>query len=115
MRTDLVASHLLDQPILTASTVLDLVADRLGRGSRASVRQALLARGEIQARIHYHRHGRLAMNHNKVKLAGSERQPIGTRVGDQPDKEMIEISVILKPEDLARCRTVAWRRRDGFT
>src|ERR1700722_16734046 len=35
---------------------------------------------------------------NKVTLAGSERQPIGTRVGDQPNDELIEVSVILKPK-----------------
>lgn len=34
----------------------------------------------------------------KIKLAGSERHPVGTRVGDQPDSEMIEVSVILKPK-----------------
>jgi kumamolisin len=38
------------------------------------------------------------MNGKKVKLPGSERQPIGTRVGDQPKDEMIEVSVILKPK-----------------
>ncbi len=42
------------------------------------------------------------MNHNKVKLAGSERQPIGTRDRrSTQDKEMIEISVILKPKTRA--------------
>jgi kumamolisin len=35
---------------------------------------------------------------NKVTLPGSERQPVGTRVGDQPNEEMIEVSVILKPK-----------------
>ena len=34
----------------------------------------------------------------KVMLSGSERHPVGTRVGDQPDSETIEISVILKPK-----------------
>ena len=34
----------------------------------------------------------------KVTLSGSERHPVGTRVGDQPDNETIEISVILKPK-----------------
>jgi len=34
----------------------------------------------------------------KIPLAGSERQPIGTRVGDQSNDEMIEISVALKPK-----------------
>jgi kumamolisin len=38
------------------------------------------------------------MSTNKVTLAGSERQPIGTRVGDQPNNETIEVSVILKPK-----------------
>ena len=38
------------------------------------------------------------MSTNKVTLAGSERQPIGTRVGDQPSDEPIEVSVILKPK-----------------
>jgi kumamolisin len=41
------------------------------------------------------------MNTKKVTLAGSERQPIGTRVGDQPADEMIEVSVILKPKTRA--------------
>ena len=39
------------------------------------------------------------MNPNKITLPGSERQPIGTRVGDQPADEMIEVSVILKPKE----------------
>ena len=38
------------------------------------------------------------MSTAKVILTGSERQPIGTRVGDQPNDEMIEVSVILKPK-----------------
>jgi kumamolisin len=38
------------------------------------------------------------MSSSKVTLAGSERQPIGTRVGDQADDETIEVSVILKPK-----------------
>ncbi len=38
------------------------------------------------------------MSANKVILAGSERKPVGTRVGDQPGDERIEISVILKPK-----------------
>ena len=38
------------------------------------------------------------MNSKKVTLRGSERQPIGTRVGDQPENENIEVSVILKPK-----------------
>ena len=38
------------------------------------------------------------MSTNKVTLPGSEWQPIGTRVGDQPNGEMIEVSVILRPK-----------------
>jgi hypothetical protein len=38
------------------------------------------------------------MNPKKVTLAGSERKPLGTRVGDQPNDEMIEVSVILAPK-----------------
>jgi kumamolisin len=38
---------------------------------------------------------------NKVVLAGSERQPIGTRIGDQPLDERIEVSIILKPKERA--------------
>jgi kumamolisin len=38
------------------------------------------------------------MNGKKVVLAGSQRQPIGTRVGDQPNDETIEVSIILKPK-----------------
>ena len=38
------------------------------------------------------------MNSKKVTLAGSQRQPIGTRVGDQPNDETIEVSIILKPK-----------------
>jgi kumamolisin len=38
---------------------------------------------------------------SKVALAGSERRPLGTRVGDQPDTETIEVSVILKPKKRA--------------
>jgi kumamolisin len=33
----------------------------------------------------------------KVPLAGSELQPLGTRTGDQPSDEMIEVSVLLRP------------------
>jgi kumamolisin len=42
------------------------------------------------------------MNSKKVTLPGSERQPIGTRVGDQPENENIEVSVILKPKTRAK-------------
>ncbi len=41
------------------------------------------------------------MNNKKVTLPGSERQPIGTRVGDQPENETIEVSIILKPKTRA--------------
>jgi kumamolisin len=34
----------------------------------------------------------------KVTLPGSERQPLGTRVHDQPIDEVIEISIILRPK-----------------
>lgn len=37
------------------------------------------------------------MKNKKVLLTGSERQPLGTRVADQPVEEVIDISVILKP------------------
>src|SRR5271154_343915 len=38
------------------------------------------------------------MSAQKVQLAGSQRRPVGTRVGDQPNHEIIEVSVILKPK-----------------
>jgi kumamolisin len=38
------------------------------------------------------------MSTEKILLAGSERQPIGTRVADQAKDEMIEVSVILRPK-----------------
>lgn len=38
---------------------------------------------------------------NKLALAGSELQPIGTRIGDQPVDEKIEVSIILKPKERA--------------
>lgn len=41
------------------------------------------------------------MKSEKVSITGSERQPVGTRVGDQPGDEMIEVSVILKPKTRA--------------
>jgi len=41
------------------------------------------------------------MSSSKVTLVGSSREPLGTRVGDQPNDEMIEISVILKPKTRA--------------
>jgi kumamolisin len=41
------------------------------------------------------------MSTPKVKVPGSTRQPIGTRVGDQPKDEMIEVSIILKPKTRA--------------
>ncbi len=36
------------------------------------------------------------MKGDKISLPGSERRPLGTRVGDQPTDEIIEVSVILK-------------------
>ena len=41
------------------------------------------------------------MSTPKAIVPGSNRQPIGTRVGDQPDDEMIEVSIILKPKTRA--------------
>lgn len=38
------------------------------------------------------------MSSNKITLPGSERRPIGTRVGDQPGNEKVEVSIILKPK-----------------
>jgi kumamolisin len=38
------------------------------------------------------------MASNKVSLPGSERRPVGVRVGDVPNDEVLEISVILKPK-----------------
>jgi kumamolisin len=38
------------------------------------------------------------MASNKVPLPGSERHPVGTRVGEVPKDEMIEISMVLKPK-----------------
>ena len=38
------------------------------------------------------------MSSGKIILAGSERQPVGTRVGDLPGDETIEVSIILKPK-----------------
>jgi kumamolisin len=49
------------------------------------------------------------MNTKKVTIPGSERHPVGTRVGDQPSDEMIEVSVILKP------KTRALAPREGGT
>ena len=42
--------------------------------------------------------GQVVMKPEKVTLAGGERKLIGTRVGDQPLDEIIEVSVILKPK-----------------
>jgi kumamolisin len=50
------------------------------------------------------------MKSKMVTLAGSERQPIGKRVGDQPGNETIEISVILKPKR----RAVAPRKGGAY-
>jgi kumamolisin len=41
------------------------------------------------------------MSSQKAIVPGSNRQPIGTRVGDQPNDEMIEVSIILKPKTRA--------------
>lgn len=41
------------------------------------------------------------MKSEKILLPGSERQPLGTRVGDQPGDETIEVSMILKPKTRA--------------
>jgi kumamolisin len=38
------------------------------------------------------------MASKKVSLPGSERRPAGTRVGDVPNDEVVEVSVILKPK-----------------
>ncbi len=38
------------------------------------------------------------MSSPKVIVPGSNRQPIGTRVADQPDDETIEVSIVLKPK-----------------
>jgi kumamolisin len=38
------------------------------------------------------------MASKKVPLPGSERSPAGTRVGDVPNDEVVEVSVILKPK-----------------
>jgi kumamolisin len=38
----------------------------------------------------------------KVTLKGSERQPLGTPAGEQPENESIEVSVILKPQSRAQ-------------
>ena len=38
------------------------------------------------------------MASKKVPLPGSDRNPVGTRVGDVPKEELMEISVILKPK-----------------
>jgi kumamolisin len=39
------------------------------------------------------------MSTSKVVLPGSHREPIGTRVGDQPGDVTVEVSVILKPQN----------------
>lgn len=38
------------------------------------------------------------MNGEKVPLPGSERRPIGTRVGPAPQNAVIEVSILLKPK-----------------
>jgi kumamolisin len=41
------------------------------------------------------------MNEKKVIVPGSERIPIGTRVGDQPEDEVLGVSIVLKPKKRA--------------
>ena len=38
------------------------------------------------------------MASNKVPFHGSERRPVGTRVGEVPKDEVVDVSVILKPK-----------------
>ena len=57
--------------------------------------QAALARNEFG--LHLRGHGGTVAT-RRIKLAGSERQPLGNRVGALADDEIIEISVILKPK-----------------
>ena len=38
------------------------------------------------------------MASKKVSIPGSERRPAGTRVGDVPNDELVDVSVILKPK-----------------
>jgi kumamolisin len=52
------------------------------------------------------------MNSRKITLAGSERQPIGTRVADQPNDETIEVSIIIKPKTRAQVGGVAVSREE---
>lgn len=54
------------------------------------------------------------MNSRKINLPGSERQPVGTRVGAQPDNETIEVSVILKPKTRAEHKTGKFLSREEF-
>ncbi len=50
----------------------------------------------------------------KVPLAGSERQPIGTRMADQPNDEMIEVTVVLRPKARARVPAAGALSREEF-
>ena len=54
------------------------------------------------------------MNSKKVTLQGSERQPVGTRIGLQPDDETIEVSIILKPKSRARRESNQGVSREEF-
>lgn len=54
------------------------------------------------------------MNSKKIPLPGSERQPVGTRVGLQPEDETIEVSVILKPKSRARRESNETVSREEF-
>jgi kumamolisin len=39
---------------------------------------------------------------SKVAVPGSDRKPLGTRVGDQPGDEIVDVSIILKPKVRAK-------------
>lgn len=65
-------------------------------GSRPSFQASFAAKREKAERDLYGK--RLNMNDKKIALQGSERTALGTRSGDLPADEIIEISVILKPK-----------------
>ena len=71
----------------------DTVEDLVNSWARDSGTVRRVPRGRAAAADGHERR-----NGKKVPLSGSERQPIGTRVGDQPTDEIIEVSVILKPK-----------------
>jgi kumamolisin len=56
------------------------------------------------------------MKTQRISLPGSERQPLGSRVADQPGDENIEVSVILKPKARAAVPRAhgAFLTRDEF-